>query len=69
MKFRHLFFPLLFLVLLCSCDKEGIDMDDVEVPNNYALSAGTSTIFLNSSVAYDTEADWVSDKYSTRYNY
>ena len=54
MKFRHLFFPLLFLVPLCSCDKEGIDMDDVEVPNNYALSAGTSTIFLNSSVAYDT---------------
>ena len=68
MKFRHLFFPLLFLVLLCSCDKEGIDMDDVEVPNNYALSAGTSTIFLNSSVAYDTEADWVSGKYSTRFN-
>ena len=68
MKFRYLFFPLLFLVLLCSCDKEGIDMDDVEVPNNYALSAGTSTIFLNSSVAYDTEADWVSGKYSTRFN-
>ena len=68
MKFRHLLFPLLFLVLLCSCDKEGIDMDDVEVPNNYALSAGTSTIFLNSSVAYDTEADWVSGKYSTRFN-
>ena len=68
MKFRHLFFPLLFLVLLRSCDKEGIDMDDVEVPNNYALSAGTSTIFLNSSVAYDTEADWVSGKYSTRFN-
>lgn len=43
-------------------------MDDVEVPNNYALSAGTSTIFLNSSVAYDTEADWVSGKYSTRFN-
>ena len=53
---------------LCSCEKEGIDMDDVEVPNNYALSAGTSTIFLNSSVAYDTEADWVSGKYSTRFN-
>lgn len=68
MKFRYLFFPLLFLVPLYSCDKEGIDMDDVEVPNNYALSAGTSTIFLNSSVAYDTEADWVSGKYSTRFN-
>ena len=68
MKFRYLFFPLLFLAPLCSCDKEGIDMDDVEVPNNYALSAGTSTIFLNSSVAYDTEADWVSGKYSTRFN-
>ena len=68
MRFRYLFFPLLFLAPLCSCDKEGIDMDDVEVPNNYALSAGTSTIFLNSSVAYDTEADWVSGKYSTRFN-
>jgi len=55
--------PLLFL----SCTKEGIDMDDVVVPKGYSLSAGTSTIFMNSSKAYDNPADWVSGSYETRF--
>ena len=42
-------------------------MDDIEVPNGYALSAGTSTIFLNSSVAYDSEADWVTGTLLSRF--
>ena len=58
-----LFFPLTFF----SCEKEGIEMDDIEVPNGYALSAGTSTIFLNSSVAYDSEADWVTGTLLSRF--
>lgn len=50
----------------CS-DSDGIDMIDVEVPAGYELSAGTSTIFLSSSFAYDSEAPWVSGDYLTRF--
>ena len=58
----------LLLVLLVACEEEDkMDIDTVAVPANYALSAGTSTIFLNSSTAYDTEADWVSGIYSSRF--
>ncbi len=34
---------------------------------NYALSAGTSTIFYNSSKAYDIDAEWLSGTYATRF--
>ena len=51
-----------FCLLACSaCDDDGIDILDIEIPEGYALSAGTSTIFLNSSVAYDTPADWITE--------
>lgn len=57
-------FPFLF-----SCeDDDQIDMDDVSVPTGYALSAGTSTIFTNSTFAFDSEASWVSGTYSTRFH-
>ena len=63
------------LSLLCcipflfSCEKDDeIDMDDVYVPNGYALSAGTSTIFTTSTFAFDTNADWVKGVYNTRFN-
>ena len=52
--------------LACEADDK-MDMDKVEVPSGYALSAGTSTIFLNSSIAYDTEASWVNGKYASRF--
>ena len=43
-----------------ACEDEGqLDVLDVEVPQGYALSAGISTIFLDSPVAYDTQADWI----------
>lgn len=54
--------------VVVACEKEGLDIDDMEVPNGYALSAGTSTLFLRSSYAYDTEADWLSGDYLTRFN-
>lgn len=44
---------------LTACDDDGIDVLDIEIPEGYALSAGTSTIFMNSSKAYDSPADWV----------
>ena len=34
---------------------------------NYALSAGTSTIFNNTSKAYDIDAEWLSGTYATRW--
>ena len=37
------------------------DIRDMEVPEGFALSAGTSTVFKNSSYAYDTDADWVAN--------
>ncbi len=56
------------LALLCAaCADDGIDVLDIEIPEGYSLSAGTSTIFLNSSVAYDSEASWVSGDYLTRF--
>ena len=42
-------------------------MDDVVVPKGYALSAGTSTIFMNSSKAFDSPAEWVSGTYDRRF--
>lgn len=71
MMTRHLIHDIALLVaaggLLASCDGEGIDVLDVEVPQGYALSAGTSTIFLNSSKAYDTGADWLTGANNTRF--
>lgn len=58
---------LLSALILCSCEEDGIDVLDVEVPDGYTLSAGTSTIFLNSSYAFDTEADWVTGNNLTRF--
>lgn len=46
-------------VTSCSDYDDGMDVLDVTVPAGYALSAGTSTVFVNSSKAYDSEADWV----------
>lgn len=59
--------PLLSALILCSCEEDGIDVLNVEVPDGYSLSAGTSTIFLNSSYAFDTEADWVTGNNLTRF--
>jgi len=62
----------LFLVAgtapFCACDDyDGIDIDDIDVPDGFALSAGTSTNFLTSSFAYDTDADWLSGTYASRF--
>ena len=54
-------YGLLLCVLLgmTSCNDEGLDVTEMEIPEGYALSAGTSTVFVNSSFAYDTPAGWV----------
>ena len=53
-------FALLLLVAGCS-DDEAWTEKDIEALEGYQLSAGTSTVFNNSSFAYDTEADWVAN--------
>ena len=58
------------VLALAACESDGIDIGDFEVEDGYALSAGTSTLFLQSSVAYDTDAAWVasSSELSRRFN-
>lgn len=58
---------LVVALAFMSCDDEGLDVLDIEVPEGYALSAGTSTIFMNSSKAYDSEADWVTGALASRF--
>ncbi len=54
---------------LSSCDNdEGIEVDEIEIPDGFAMSAGSSTVFLKSSYAFDTDAPWVSGKYTSRFN-
>ena len=57
-----------FPCFLWSCEKEGTDQQYVEVPEGFALSAGTATNFLTSSKAYDFEASWLSGISSSRFN-
>lgn len=56
---RYLLCAIL-LILIGACTDDGAEGGDVEVPEGYILSAGTSTVFVNSSFAYDTDAEWVS---------
>lgn len=58
---------LVVALALMSCDDEGLDVLDIEVPEGYALSAGTSSIFMNSSKAYDSEAEWVTGALASRF--
>ena len=61
-KFVLSFFLFGIFLGLASCeDNEGLDVTDIEIPEGYALSAGTSTVFLNSSYAFDKDADWISE--------
>ena len=70
MKQFYVLTSSLFLLFACAAceEQDKMDMDKINVPNGYALSAGTSTIFLNSSVAYDTNADWITGANSIRFN-
>ncbi len=57
------------LMAMSSCsDDDGLDVLDIEVPEGYALSAGTSTNFLRSSFAFDEDADWVTGELESRFN-
>ncbi len=68
MSERAILLALTLSALLSSCGEEGLDVLDVEIPAGYELSAGTASIFMNSSKAYDSPADWVSGTYSSRFN-
>ncbi|MBR3519724.1 MAG: thiol oxidoreductase [Paludibacteraceae bacterium] len=71
MNFNLKLFTLTAMVALLSaaCDnEEGLEVDEIKVPDGYALSAGTSTVFLSSTYAYDTDAKWLKGKYLSRFN-
>ncbi|MBR1732530.1 MAG: thiol oxidoreductase [Alloprevotella sp.] len=60
---------LVCAMALAACeDGEQLTVEDINVPEGYALSAGTATVFFNSSVAYDQPADWVTGVYDQRFN-
>ena len=69
MNVKHYLLLIATLVSAASCtdDNGGLTVEDLEVPDGYELSAGTSTIFSTSSFAYDTEAPWVTDALKKRF--
>ncbi len=56
----------IFGILSCDGD-EKLDVTDIEVPEDYLLSAGTATNFMNTAQAYDSPADWLTGTYKTRF--
>ena len=70
MQIRKYIYPLVLsgLIVCTACEDEGLDVLDVEVPEGFVLSAGTSTNFLTSSKAYDQESSWITGKYLNRFN-
>lgn len=67
MYIKKLTILTLSIVCLTSCEDDGMDVTYVDVPEGYALSAGTSTVFLTSTYAYDTPADWISGANEKRF--
>ena len=68
-KYFRIFILLTGLFSLSACDEsEQLDVNDIDIPKGFDLSAGTSTGFYNSSVAYDQPARWLSGTYATRFN-
>lgn len=59
---------LIFPALLLSCGEEEPENLEAVVPEGYGLSAGISSVFMNSSKSYDSPADWVSGTYAGRFN-
>ena len=59
--------------MLFSCsENDQMDIKEFELAhandlNNYALSAGTSTVFYNSSKAFDMNTEWTTGKYASRF--
>ena len=60
------------ILLLCACgeQEDGLTYADLEPVEGYALSAGTATLFMQSSKSYDTASDWVaaSKELNRRFN-
>ncbi|MCR5455205.1 MAG: thiol oxidoreductase [Bacteroidales bacterium] len=66
---KKILYLLLTACVLSACDNdEGLEVDEIDVPAGYAMSAGTATNFLSSSYAFDTDAPWVTGKLLSRFN-
>ena len=64
---RYLLWFAALLLVSCS-DDDGLDVTDIEVPEGFALSAGTATNFSTSASAYDSYAPWVTGSNYQRFN-
>lgn len=62
-----LFVTGLLAMSACKDNDDQLTADDIDVPNGYALSAGTSTEFSRSRFSYDQPAMWLSGDYQTKF--
>ena len=68
-KYIRISILLAGLLSLTACNEDDqLDVVDIDIPRGYMLSAGTSTGFYNSSVAYD-QAAAQAKKATQDYNY
>jgi CxxC motif-containing protein (DUF1111 family) len=70
--FSSLFFSFILFVM-ASCEDATDGYDDIVKPNGQVaaydeLSAGSSTVFLSSNLAYDTPSNWVTGSVLSRFN-
>lgn len=68
---KNLFYcslAILATLAITSCDDDdALVASDIEIPNGYALSAGTASLFMNSPYSYDQPANWLSGTYESRF--
>lgn len=51
-------FLLLGALSLLSCENDDLQVTETEVPTGFAPSAGISTVYMSSSLAYDQSSPW-----------
>ncbi len=67
---NYLRFIIVYCILLSSCSKENNDIilkPDGSVASDKELSAGTATVFVSGTTAYDSPARWVTGSLLTRF--
>ena len=60
-------FLLLGALSLLSCENDDLQVTETEVPTGFAPSAGISTVYMSSSLAYDQSSPWVTGQLARRF--
>ena len=58
---------LLGAMALLSCENDDLQVTETDIPAGYAPSAGISTVYMSSSLAYDQSSPWVSGQLARRF--